>query len=116
MCVVPVRDARPEDWPRVKDLLAELGRPDVREDPDEPRHREAFERYLERDDALALVAEETGEIVGFVDVEFRRRLISSTCRHGCPTSSSRRARAGRARDARCSKRPSVARESAAAGG
>jgi hypothetical protein len=36
--VVPVRDARPDDWPRVKDLLAELGRPDVRDDPDEPRH------------------------------------------------------------------------------
>jgi GNAT superfamily N-acetyltransferase len=71
---VLVRDARPDDWPRVKDLLAELGRPDVREDPDEPRHREAFERYLARDDALALVAEDDGEIVGFVDVEFRQRL------------------------------------------
>jgi GNAT superfamily N-acetyltransferase len=71
---VPVRDARPDDWPRVKDLLAELGRPDVRDDPNEPRHHEAFERYLERDDALALVADEDGEIVGFVDVEFRQRL------------------------------------------
>jgi GNAT superfamily N-acetyltransferase len=71
---VPVRDARPDDWPRLKDLLAELGRPDVRDDPDEPRHREAFERYLERDDAVALVAEDGGEIVGFVDVEFRQRL------------------------------------------
>ena len=74
MRVVPVRDARPDDWASVKDLLAELGRPDVREDPDEPRHREAFERYLERDDTFALVADEDGEIVGFVDVEFRQRL------------------------------------------
>jgi GNAT superfamily N-acetyltransferase len=74
MRVVPVRDARPDDWPSVKDLLAELGRPDVREDTDEPRHREAFERYLERDDTFALVADEDGEIVGFVDVEFRQRL------------------------------------------
>ena len=69
-----MRDARPEDWPHVENLLAELGRPDVRDDPDEPRHREAFERYLERDDALALVAEEGGDIVGFVDLEFRQRL------------------------------------------
>lgn len=69
-----VREARPEDWPRVSDLLAELGRPDVRADPDEPAHREAYERYLGRDDAVALVAEDGGELLGFVDVEFRQRL------------------------------------------
>ena len=69
-----VRDAAPEDWEPVKELLAELGRPDVRDHPDEPQHRARFERYLLRDDALALVAESDGTIVGFVDVEFRQRL------------------------------------------
>ena len=69
-----VRDARPNDWQRVKDLLAELGRPDVRDDPGEPQHRDAFERYLARDDTLALLADDGGEVVGFVDVEFRQRL------------------------------------------
>ena len=69
-----IRDARADDWPQVSDLLAELGRPDVREDDDEPRHGEAFARYLERGDALALVAEEDGELLGFVDLEFRQRL------------------------------------------
>jgi GNAT superfamily N-acetyltransferase len=71
---VRVREAIPEDWEQVKELLAELGRPDVRDDPDEPRHRTRYEEYLERDDALALVAEHDGAIVGFVDVEFRQRL------------------------------------------
>ena len=52
-----VREATSEDWEEVKELLAELGRPDVRDDPDEPQHRERFEQYLTRDDALALVAE-----------------------------------------------------------
>lgn len=69
-----VREARPEDWEHVKELLAELGRPDVRSDPDESRHRARYEQYLARDDALALVAEHDGTIVGFVDVEFRQRL------------------------------------------
>jgi hypothetical protein len=35
---VQVRDAALEDWEEVKELLAELGRPDVRDDPDEPQH------------------------------------------------------------------------------
>jgi GNAT superfamily N-acetyltransferase len=71
---VHVREATSDDWERVKELLAELGRPDVRDDPDEPEHRARFEQYLARHDALALVAEHDGAIVGFVDVEFRQRL------------------------------------------
>lgn len=69
-----VREATAEDWEDVKELLAELGRPDVRDDAEEPRHRARFEDYLARDDALALVAEHDGSVVGFVDVEFRQRL------------------------------------------
>jgi GNAT superfamily N-acetyltransferase len=71
---VQVRDARPDDWPGVADLLAELGRPDVRGREDEAEHRKAFAGYVERCDTLALVAEEGGELLGFVDLEFRQRL------------------------------------------
>lgn len=69
-----VREARADDWPAVADLLAELGRPDVRGAGDETEHAAAFSRYLERPDALALVAEDGEELLGFVDVEFRQRL------------------------------------------
>lgn len=55
-------------------MLAELGRPDVRQNDDEARHAEAFARYLERPDAVALVADDGGALVGLVDVEFRQRL------------------------------------------
>lgn len=69
-----VREARREDWRGVADLLAELGRPDVRGRDDEGEHGEAFARYLEREDAVALVADDGGDLVGFLDLEFRRRL------------------------------------------
>jgi ribosomal protein S18 acetylase RimI-like enzyme len=71
---VQVREARPDDWPVVATLLAELGRPDVRGRDDEEEHRASFEDYLRRPDAVALVAEDDGEVVGFVDLEFRDRL------------------------------------------
>jgi GNAT superfamily N-acetyltransferase len=35
---------------------------------------EAFANYLERPDTVALVAEDDGSLIGFVDVEFRQRL------------------------------------------
>ena len=73
-----VREARTHDWPVVAALLAELGRPDVRGRDDEDEHRAVFEGYLRRPDAVALVAEENGEIVGFVDLEFRDRLNFGT--------------------------------------
>lgn len=69
-----IRDARAEDWPAVAALLAELGRPDVRGAADEREHAEAFAHYLDRDDTVALVAEEGADLVGFVDMEYRRRL------------------------------------------
>ncbi len=55
MVGVQVRDARPEDWPGVAVLLAELGRPDVLGREDEAEHRQAFAAYVERADTLALV-------------------------------------------------------------
>ena len=69
-----IRDARPGDWPPIAALLAELGRPDVRETPEEDAHRRAFEAYLDRPDTVALVAEDDSEVVGFCDLEFRQRL------------------------------------------
>lgn len=73
-----VREARASDWPAVSALLAELGRPDVRGREDEDEHRRAYERYLERPDAAALVAIDAGEVVGFIDLEFRQRLNFDT--------------------------------------
>ena len=59
-------------------LLAQLGRPDVRGTDEEDASRELFESYLDRDDAVAFVAELDGRVVGFVDVELRPRLNFTT--------------------------------------
>jgi len=67
-----VRRATVHDFESVIRLLGELGRPTVA--PDDADHLAAFERYLSRSDAAALVAEVDGEVVGFVDLEFRQRL------------------------------------------
>lgn len=73
-----MRRARASDWPAVSSLLAELGRPDVRGRPDEGDHASLFEAYLARPDAVGLVAEVEGDVVGFVDLEFRQRLNFAT--------------------------------------
>ena len=71
---IHVREATSADWQAVASLLAELGRPDVRGLEAEARHAERFESYLARPDTVALLAEMGGEVVGFVDLEFRQRL------------------------------------------
>jgi GNAT superfamily N-acetyltransferase len=68
-----VREARAEDWPGVARLLAELGRP-APSPGEEEAFRDVFVAYLGRNDAIALVAVEDDEIVGFLDLEFRRRI------------------------------------------
>jgi GNAT superfamily N-acetyltransferase len=73
-----IREARPDDWTAVAALLAELGRPDVLGEADPEEHERAFRAYLERPDAVALVAEDGGAIVGFVDMEYRSRLNFSS--------------------------------------
>ena len=75
-CVV--RPARADDWPAVAALLEGLGRPAVLAGQDAGRHGDLFAVYLARADASALVAEVDGDVVGFVDVEFRQRLNHST--------------------------------------
>ena len=69
-----VREARAEDWPAVAELLAELGRPDVRGREDKDEHRRAFKAYLAAPETVALVAVDEGDVIGFVDLEFRVRL------------------------------------------
>lgn len=73
-----IREANPDDWPEVADLLAELGRPDVRGSREEEEARELFLSYLGRPDAVALVAEDGGRVVGFLDMEYRVRLNFTT--------------------------------------
>jgi GNAT superfamily N-acetyltransferase len=73
-----VRNATADDWPAVEGLLAELGRPDVRGAPGEDAARRTYLAYLERVDAEALVAEDDGRVVGFVDMEYRVRLNFTT--------------------------------------
>ena len=69
-----IRTAEPEDWRAVAALLEELGRPAVLSTPDEEHHRDRFLDYLQRTDAVALVADIDGDIVGFTNVEVRHRL------------------------------------------
>jgi GNAT superfamily N-acetyltransferase len=62
----------------VAKLLAQLGRPDVRATGEEAAARQLFERYLDRADAVILVAEEGGKVVGLLDMEYRVRLNFTT--------------------------------------
>jgi GNAT superfamily N-acetyltransferase len=71
---VRVREAGPEDWPAIAALLAELGRPEALGTPHEEELRRVFLGYLEREDVVALVAEDEGRVVGFCDLELRVRL------------------------------------------
>lgn len=75
---VRIREAASADWPAVAGLLAELGRPDVRRTAEEAEGRQLYERYLERPDTVALVAEEEGRVVAFLDMEFRMWLNFSS--------------------------------------
>jgi GNAT superfamily N-acetyltransferase len=73
-----IREAKADDWPEVTALLAELGRPDVRGSDEEEAAREFFLSYLGRPDSVALVAEDGGRVVGFLDMEYRARLNFTT--------------------------------------
>jgi GNAT superfamily N-acetyltransferase len=73
-----IRAAVASDWAGAAAVLAELGRPDARGKPEEEGHRSIFVSYLEREDVDAFVAEEDGQILGFVNVEYRDRLNRET--------------------------------------
>ena len=68
---VRTREATPADWSAVAALLAELGRPDVRDTDQEAEARQIYEQYLVRPDAVALVVESDGLVVGLLNIEFR---------------------------------------------
>lgn len=73
-----IRDAGSDDWVAVAALLAELGRPDVRTTGEEAAAREVYGAYVDRPDAEALVAEEDGLVLGFLNMEYRVRLNFTT--------------------------------------
>lgn len=73
-----IREAGPGDWSAVAGLLAELGRPDVRATGEEAAGREVYLSYLRRADVVALVADDGGRILGFLDMEYRARLNFTT--------------------------------------
>jgi GNAT superfamily N-acetyltransferase len=69
-----IRDARPEDWEAVAELLRQLGRPAALGTDDEEELRDVYAEFLARSDATALVAEADGRVVGFCDLLFLPRL------------------------------------------
>jgi GNAT superfamily N-acetyltransferase len=73
-----IRKAAPDDWPGVAAVLAELGRPDARGNPEEDALRAVYTSYIGRDDVDAFVAHGNDEILGFVNIEYRERLNHST--------------------------------------
>ncbi|HEX9376607.1 MAG TPA: GNAT family N-acetyltransferase [Actinomycetota bacterium] len=103
--MIEVREAAAEDWPAVAALLADLGRPDVLGGPDEDAARRVYLGYLERPDAVALVAVDGERVVGFVDMEYRVRLNFLTPQAWIPdlivSQESRSRGAGAALLARC---------------
>ena len=104
---VTIREATRADWPAVAALLAQLGRPNVRNTADEERHRQGYISYLANPEHVALVAERANEVVGFVNVEYRYRLNHTPPQAWIPelivSDQHRGARVGRALLARAEK-------------
>jgi GNAT superfamily N-acetyltransferase len=71
---VLVRFASGNDWPAVASLLVELGRGVAEGTAGDPTHRQAFAGHLRQIGNVTLVAEQRGEVVGVVDMEYHQRL------------------------------------------
>ena len=69
-----VRFARPEDWPEVAALLVELGRGVPPSAARDDAHRVRFAGHTRALDAVTLVAEAEGRVVGFLDMWYQQRL------------------------------------------
>jgi GNAT superfamily N-acetyltransferase len=69
-----IRNARPEDWPPVADLLRQLGRPSLLGTDHDEQLRRVYVAFLGRQDGATLVAEQNGRVVGFCDLLFVPRL------------------------------------------
>ena len=68
-----IRHAEPRDFLAVSPLLPELGRGELNS-ASEPIFRERYARHIGRADTASLVAEEDGQVVGVLSMEFRERL------------------------------------------
>jgi GNAT superfamily N-acetyltransferase len=71
---VAIRDARVDDWPAVASLLVELGRDVHPSATTTPSFMILFGGHLARRETRTLIAETGGDVVGFLDMEFRQRL------------------------------------------
>ena len=69
-----VRLAQPSDWPAVAGLLVELGRGVAEGTAGDPTHALQFAGHLRRLEVVTLVADEGGEVVGVLDMEYHQRL------------------------------------------
>ena len=69
-----VRMAVPEDWPAVAGLLVELGRGVAKGTAENSTHRMQFAGHLRRLETVTLVADQGGEVVGVLDMEYHQRL------------------------------------------
>ena len=68
-----IRLAELRDFLAVSPLLPELGRGELNS-ASEPIFRERYARHIGRADTASLVAEEDGQVVGVLSMEFRERL------------------------------------------
>ena len=69
-----VRLARPDDWPAVAGLLVELGRGVAAGTAEDPTHHLQFEGHIRQLQHVTLVAEQDGQVLGVVDMEYHQRL------------------------------------------
>jgi GNAT superfamily N-acetyltransferase len=99
MADVVVRSPQSADFHAVATLLSELGRPALTE-ANRAALQAGFEHYLERQDTAPLLAEQDGQLVGFLSLEFRQRLNRERLQAWIPdlivTASARGQGAGRA--------------------
>jgi GNAT superfamily N-acetyltransferase len=69
-----VRHAQPDDWPAVADLLTELRRGVARGTADDTTHRLQFAGHIRQIEHVTLVAENGGDVLGVIDMEYHQRL------------------------------------------
>lgn len=74
MTAPAVRFADPDDWPAVAALLVELGRGVEPSAARDPAHHTRFAGHTRAIDAVTLVAEAGGEVVGVLDMWYQQRL------------------------------------------
>ena len=74
MTDLTIRMAVPADWPAVAGLLVELGRGVAAGTAGDPTHQLQFAGHIRRIDNVTLVATDTREVLGAIDMEYHQRL------------------------------------------